>query len=77
MNYVDIRLMLVTGPKFCSVQALPTTPHPPPLLVARSDVDLTGDQKVAGLILAGYDSGIILSYRLIMNYFLWSFSPFN
>ena len=43
-------------------------------VVAQSDVCPTGDQ-VAGSIPAG--SGNILTWRLIMKYFLWSFSPFH
>ena len=35
----------------------------------------TGDQEVAGLIPDGI--GNVLSWRLIMKYFLWSFSPFR
>ena len=35
----------------------------------------TGDQEVAGSIPAGSDN--ILSWRLIMKYFLRSFSPFR
>ena len=35
----------------------------------------TGDQEVAGL--AAAEVGNILSWRLIMKYFLWSFSPFR
>ena len=38
-----------------------------PVLVAQSDVCLTGDQEVAGLIPAG--SGNILSWQLNMKYF--------
>ena len=43
-------------------------------LVAHSDVHPTGGQEVTGLI--SVLSGNILSWRLIMKYFLWSFSPF-
>ena len=43
--------------------------------VAQSDVRPTGDQEVAGSIPAR--SGNIHSWRLIMKYFLWSFSPFH
>ena len=35
----------------------------------------TGDQEVAGSPPA--EVGNILSWRLIMKYFLWSFSPFR
>ena len=35
----------------------------------------TGDQEVAGSTPA--EVGNILSWRLIMKYFLWSFSPFR
>ena len=42
--------------------------------VAKLDAGLTGDQEVAGLILAR--SWNVLSWRVIMKYFLWSFSPF-
>ena len=42
------------------------------LAVAQSGVRTTGDQEVAGSILTG--SSNILSWRLIMEYFLWSFS---
>ena len=44
------------------------------LAVAQSDVCLTGNQEVTGSVPAR--SGNILSWRLIMKYFLWSFSPF-
>ena len=44
-----------------------------PALVAQSDVCPTGDQEVTGVILNG--SGNILSWRLIMLYFLQSFFP--
>ena len=44
-------------------------------LGARSDERLTGDQEVTGSLLAV--SGSILSWRLIMKYFLHSFSPFR
>ena len=44
-------------------------------LVAQSDVRPTGDQEVAGSIPAM--SGNILSCRVIMKYFLRSFSPFR
>ena len=43
--------------------------------VAQLDVRLTGDQEVAGSTPA--EVGNILSWRLIMKYFLWSFSPFR
>ena len=43
--------------------------------VAQLDVRPTGDQEVVGLIPA--EVGNILSWRLIMNYFLRSFSPFR
>ena len=43
-----------------------------PTLVAQLDARPTGDQDVTGLILAG--SGNILSWRLIMKYFLQSIS---
>ena len=46
-----------------------------PVSVAQSDARPTGDQEVAGSIPAG--PGIILSWRLIMKYFLQSFSPFT
>ena len=45
-----------------------------PGLVAHSDVCLTGDQEVAILQLR---SSPILSLRLIMKSFLWSFSPIH
>ena len=35
---------------------------------------MTGDQDIEGSI--STRSGSILSWRLIMKYFLWSFSPF-
>ena len=41
--------------------------------MAQSDMCLTGDQEVVGSVCAG--SGGILWWRLIMRYFLWSFSP--
>ena len=44
-------------------------------MVAQSDVGLTGDHEVAGLIPAGSDN--ILSWRLIMKYFTRSFSVFR
>ena len=43
--------------------------------IAQSDARLTGDQEVMGVIPGG--SGNILLWRLIMKYFLWSFSPFR
>ena len=43
--------------------------------VAQLDARPTGDQEVAGLIPAKV--GNILSWRVIMKYFLWSFSPFR
>ena len=45
-----------------------------PASVAQSDAHLTGNQEVSGSIPAR--SGNILSWRLIMKYFLWSFSSF-
>ena len=42
--------------------------------VAQLDAHLTGDQEVAGLIPTGPN---IVSWRLIMKYFLRSFSPFS
>ena len=46
-----------------------------PASVAQLDARLTGDQEVASLTPA--EVGNILSLRLIMKYFLWSFSPFR
>ena len=43
--------------------------------LAQSDACLTSDQVISGSIPA--ESGNILSWRLIMKYFLWSFSPFR
>ena len=43
--------------------------------VAQLDARPTGDQEVAGSIPA--EIGNILSWRLIMKYFLRSFSPFR
>ena len=43
--------------------------------VAQLDVCPTGDQHVAGSTPAEF--GNILSWKLIMKYFLWSFSPFR
>ena len=45
-----------------------------PASVAQLDARLTGDQEVAGSTPA--EVGNILSWRLIMKYFLRSFSPF-
>ena len=45
-----------------------------PALVAQLDARPTGDQEVAGSTPA--EVGNILSWRLIMKYFLRSFSPF-
>ena len=45
------------------------------LLVAQLDARPTGDQEVAGSTPAKV--GNILSWRLIMKYFLRSFSPFR
>ena len=57
-------------------------PHAPtsiaielPASVAHLDARPTGDQEVAGLTPA--EVGNILSWRLIMKYFLRSFSPFR
>ena len=44
-------------------------------LVAQSDARPTGDQEVSGSIPTV--SGNIFSWRLIMKYFLQSFSPFH
>ena len=46
-----------------------------PALVAQLDARSTGDQEIAGSIPAGY--GNILSWRLIMKYYIRSFSPFH
>ena len=46
-----------------------------PVSVAQSDARPTGDQESVGLIPAGYDN--ILPLRLIIKYFLLSFSPFR
>ena len=46
-----------------------------PAPVAQLDARPTGDQKVAGSTPA--EVGNILSWRLIMKYFLRSFSPFR
>ena len=43
--------------------------------LAQLDACLTGDQEVTGSTSA--EVGNILSWRLIMKYFLWSFSPFR
>ena len=43
--------------------------------MAQSDARPTGDQDVAGSIPPGF--GNILLMRLIMKYFLQSFSPFH
>ena len=43
--------------------------------MAKSDAHLTGNQEVVGSIPDG--SGNICFWRLIMKYFLWSFSPFT
>ena len=43
--------------------------------VAQLDARPIGDQEVAGSIPA--EVGSILSWRLIMKYILWSFSPFR
>ena len=42
---------------------------------AQLDARPTGDQEIAGLTPAEF--GNILSWRLIMKYFLGSFSPFR
>ena len=42
--------------------------------MAQLDAHLIGDQEVASLTPAG--SSNILSWRLIIKYFLWSFTPF-
>ena len=46
-----------------------------PASVAQLDARLTGDQEVAGSTPA--EVGNILSWKLIMKYFLRSFSPFR
>ena len=46
-----------------------------PASVAQLDARPTGDQEVAGSTPA--EVGNILSWRLIMKYFLRSFSPFR
>ena len=43
--------------------------------VAQLDAHLTGNQEVTGSTPA--EVGNILLWRLIMKYFLWSFSPFH
>ena len=43
--------------------------------VTQLDARLTGDQEVVGLTPAEVCN--IRSWRLIMKYFLWSFSPFS
>ena len=43
--------------------------------VPETGLGMTGDQDVAGSTPA--EAGIILSWRLIMNYFLQSFSPYR
>ena len=43
--------------------------------VPQLDVRPTGDQEVTGSTPA--EVGNVLSWRLIMKYFLWSFSPFR
>ena len=52
-----------------------------PASVAQLDAHPTGDQEVAGANLSPppppNEVGNILSWRLIMKYFLWSFSPFR
>ena len=50
-------------------------PEKLPASVAQLDARPTGDQEVAGSIPA--EVGNILSWRLIMKYFLRSFSPFR
>ena len=50
-------------------------PYPEPTSVAQLDARPTGDQEVAGSTPA--EVGNILSWRLIMKYFLRSFSPFR
>ena len=49
--------------------------HSSPASVAQLDARPTGDQEVAGSTPA--EVGNILSWRLIMKYFLRSFSPFR
>ena len=46
-----------------------------PFSVAQSGARIIGDLEVVVLIVTG--SGNILSWRLIMKYFLWSFSSFS
>ena len=50
-------------------------PQITPALVAQLDARLTGDQEVTGWTPA--EVGNILSWRLIVKYFLRSFSPFR
>ena len=64
--YEDLLATLFTG---VSVS------NPGPASVAQLDARPTGDQEVAGSTPA--EVGNILSWRLIMKYFLRSFSPFR
>ena len=59
----------------CQGTARPWTADHRPALVAQLDAPSTGDQEVAGSTPA--EVGNILSWRLIMKYFLRSFSPFR
>ena len=63
-----------------SVAQLEVSVHPGqhlglPASVAQLDARPTGDQELAGS--TSTEVGNILSWRLIMKYFLWSFSPFR
>ena len=49
--------------------------HFKPLSVAQLDARPAGDQEVTGS--TPTEVGNILSWGLIMKYFLWSFSPFR
>ena len=54
---------------------LSSVPHPDTASVAQLDARPTGDQEVAGS--TPTEVGNILSWGLIMKYFLRSFSPFR
>ena len=58
-----------------SVRAMTKVNILQPALVAQLDARPTGDQEVAGS--TPTEVGNILSWRLIMKYFLRSFSPFK
>ena len=79
-SFKNLVIVTTDGVKFC-VASITSVPYLTlmsfilPVSVARLDARPTGDQEVAGS--TPTEVGNILSWRLIMKYFLRSFSPFR